>query len=146
MVYHCKWDMATNPVCKVATEEKFLCANGITISPDSKTVFVNDVMDMNIAALSRDEQTGLLTKKFDIPLQAIVDNIDYDDEANEILLGSIIPGGLAVAAQEKDTWSVKGVLFHDEKKLKQISVGARLGNSKIVLGSPFSEGVLVCAN
>ena len=145
-VYHCKWDMATKPICKVATEEKFLCANGITISPDSKTVFVNDVMDMNIAALSRDEKTGLLTKKFDIPLPAIVDNIDYDDEANEILLGSIIPGGLAVAAPDKDTWSVKGVLFHDEKKLKQISVGARLGNSKIVLGSPFSEGVLVCAN
>ena len=138
--------MNTKPVCKVATEEKFLMANGITSSADGKTVFVNDVLGMNIMALSRDEKTGLLSKKFDIPLPALVDNIDYDDEASEILLGSIVPGGLAVAVPEKDSWSVKGVLYHDEKKLKQISVGARLGNSKIVLGTPFSEGILVCNN
>ena len=141
--------MSTQPECKVATDEKFLLANGITSSPDSKTIFVNDVLDMNIMALSRDLKTGLLTKKFDIPLPALVDNIDYDDEANEILLGSIVPGGLAIAAQDKDIndrWTTKGVLIHDEKKLKQISVGARIGNSKIILGSPFSEGILVCNN
>ena len=145
-VFHCKWGTNASPICKVATQEKFILANGITISPDGSTVFVNDVLDMNIMALSRDENTGLLSKKYDIPLPALVDNIDYDDEASEILLGSIVPGGLAVAVPEKDSWTVKGVLYHDEKKLKQISVGARLGNSKIVLGTPFSEGILVCNN
>ena len=109
-------------------------------------MFVNDVLDMNIMALSRDAKSGWLTKKFDIPLPAIADNIDYDDEANEILIGTIVPGGLAVAAPENGEWAVTGVLRHDEKKLQPISASARVGNSKIVLGSPFAEGILVCTN
>ena len=145
-VYHCKWGTSATPICKVATQEKFILANGITISPDGSTVFVNDVLDMNIMALSRDAKSGWLTKKFDIPLPAIADNIDYDDEADEILIGTIVPAGLAIAAPENDEWVVKGVMMHDEKKLQPISAGARVGNSKIVLGSPFAEGILVCTN
>ena len=150
-IFHCKWDSNIRPVCKIATEEKFFCANGITISPDGNTIFVNDVLGLNIVALSRNLESGVLTKQFDIQLPSIVDNIEYDDEANEIILGNIIPGGMAVASpplanEASDTWKVKGVLKHDETKLKQISVAARMGTSKIILGSPFAEGVLVCSN
>ena len=150
-VFHCKWgdDDFTKAVCNVATEERFKMANGITISPDRKTVFVNDPLDMNIMALARNTETGQLTKSYDIHLPSMVDNIEYDDEANEILLGNILPGGMAVltkiAAGDDDTsWVTNGVLKHDETKLKGISAAARLGKSKFVMGSPFSEGILVC--
>ena len=111
-VFHCKWgdDDFTKAVCNVATEERFKMANGITISPDRKTVFVNDPLDMNIMALARNTETGQLTKSYDIHLPSMVDNIEYDDET----------------------------------KLKGISAAARLGKSKFVMGSPFSEGILVC--
>ena len=145
-VFHCKWgdDDFTKAVCNVATEERFKMANGITISPDRKTVFVNDPLDMNIMALARNTETGELTKSYDIHLPSMVDNIEYDDEANDIL-----PGGMAVltktAAGDDDTsWIMNGVLKHDETKLKGISAAARLGKSKFVMGSPFSEGILVC--
>ena len=147
-VFHCKWGIDTEPQCKIATTETFLMANGITISQDHTTVFVNDPLDMNIMALSRNVETGNLTKLYNIKLPSIVDNIEYDDEANEIILGSLIPGGVAVASPTMDDdkiWIIKGVLKHDETKLKQISAAARMGNSKIVLGSPFSEGILVCS-
>ena len=83
-VFHCKWgdDDFTKAVCNVATEERFKMANGITISPDRKTVFVNDPLDMNIMALARNTETGQLTKSYDIHLPSMVDNIEYDDEAN----------------------------------------------------------------
>lgn len=150
-VFHCKWgdDDFTKAVCNVATEERFKMANGITISPDRKTVFVNDPLDMNIMALARNTETGQLTKSYDIHLPSMVDNIEYDDEANEILLGNILPGGMAVltktvAGDDDTSWITNGVLKHDETKLKGISAAARLGKSKFVMGSPFSEGILVC--
>ena len=103
---------------------------------------------MKITALSRNVANGELDKLYDIKLPTLVDNIEYDDEADEIILGTIIPGGMAVLSQtgSKDKWIIKGVLPHDEKKLKHISAAARIGNSKIVLGSPFSEGILICVN
>ena len=150
-VFHCKWgdDDFTKAVCNVATEERFKMANGITISPDRKTVFVNDPLDMNIMALARNTETGQLTKSYDIHLPSMVDNIEYDDEANEIILGNILPGGMAVltktvAGDDDTSWITNGVLKHDETKLKGISAAARLGKSKFVMGSPFSEGILVC--
>ena len=147
-VFHCTWGVNISPQCKVASEERFSMANGVTISPDRKTVFVNDPLEMKITALSRNMDNGELSTLYDIKLPTLVDNIEYDDEANEIILGTIIPGGMAVLSQtsSKDQWITRGVLPHDESKLKQISAAARIGNSEIVLGSPFSEGILVCLN
>ena len=51
---------------------------------------------------------------------------------------------MAVLRKSGENWITKGVLKHDETKLKQISVAARLG-PRIVLGSQFSEGILVCS-
>jgi len=42
-------------------------------------------------------------------------------------------------------WKWKGLLDHDGTKLSQVSAAARLGK-KLVLGSPNSEGILVCEN
>jgi hypothetical protein len=40
-------------------------------------------------------------------------------------------------------WAVDHRLLHDGRRLSQISAGAALAD-RVVLGSPFSRGVLVC--
>ena len=107
--------------------------------------------------MERDVKTGKLTKGTEIRLPFGADNIEYDDEANEIIIGTLdlvaegqvggvlVAGGMAVAAQKYGLsgWVVREVLSHDGSQLNQISAAARLGD-KIVLGSPVSEGILIC--
>ena len=57
----------------------------------------------------------------------------------------VVPGGIAVATPSKGGWTVRNVLEHDGTKLSQISAAARWG-STVFLGSPFSEGLLVCSD
>jgi hypothetical protein len=40
-------------------------------------------------------------------------------------------------------WVIEQRLLHDGTQLSQVSAGAVLG-SRLVLGSPFSRGILVC--
>ena len=142
-VFHCSWEKGQKAFCNVATEETFMMANGVTISPDKKTVFVNDPLQSKVTAMTRDVVSGKLTKKSEIET-TMVDNIEYDDEANEIIMGNILPGGMTVLHQSGESWVTRRVLKHNEEKLKQISAASRLGY-RIVLGSPFSEGILVCS-
>ena len=50
---------------------------------------------------------------------------------------------MAVASLTKSGWKVKDVLRHDGIKLSAISGALRFG-SKVILGSPSSEGILIC--
>ena len=124
-------------------------------------VYVNDPVDKMITVMERDKKTGKLKKVSEIKLPFGADNIEYDDEADEIIIGTIpdfiaaikmsggedvpVPGGMVVAHKHTNNegWEVQDVLNHDGTKLSQISAAARLGD-KVVLGSPFSEGILVC--
>ena len=55
-----------------------------------------------------------------------------------------LPPYLAVARPAAEGgWSVDHCLLHDGRQLSQVSAGARLG-ARVVLGSPFSRGILVC--
>ena len=85
------------------------------------------------------------------------DQIEYDDESGEIIVGTITDhlgtivkslrsksgGMLVLKRSEPGAWEVEQVLQHDGNKLDQISAAARYGDLK-VFGFPFSEGVLVC--
>ena len=101
-----------------------------------------------------------LTKESTIQLPVAADNIEYDDETGDILMGTIpditsmikkgfgdgevlVPGGLAVAGRQGPGWVVRDVLEHDGAKLEQVSAAARFG-STVFLGSPGAEGLLVC--
>merc|ERR1712080_280031 len=135
-------------------------ANGITISADRNTVYVNDPINKLITVMARDKDTGLLSTQDSIALPMAVDNIEHDDESGDIIMGTIphilpaikfmngekvaVPGGLAVARRTgAGDWKVDSVLEHDGTKLCQISAAVRLGE-RIVLGSPFSQGLLLC--
>jgi hypothetical protein len=91
-----------------------------------------------------------------------VDNIEYDQASGDIFAGSVISplkslqfmngkqiaveGGL-ICMHNKDKkmlqWEVKRMVNHDGTLLPQISAAVQHGN-KVVMGSPFSKGVLVC--
>jgi len=159
-VYVCSVSQAT---CETATEEMFSGANGMTVSPDRRTVFVNDPVQKLVTVLRKAEKGHQLTKEAEIKLTVPVDNIEYDDEADEILMGTIpdifaakkfmegnwsvaVPGGMAVASRlPTGGWKVRDVLEHDGTKLSQISAAARFRGT-VVLGTPGSEGLLVCYN
>eukprot|EP00091_Calanus_sinicus_P025677 TRINITY_DN9936_c0_g1_i1.p1 TRINITY_DN9936_c0_g1~~TRINITY_DN9936_c0_g1_i1.p1 ORF type:complete len:281 (-),score=85.66 TRINITY_DN9936_c0_g1_i1:171-1013(-) len=160
-VFHCTWEGEAEADCKPASDEKFQGANGVTINQDGSVVYVNDPGQKKITVMEREKATGKLNKVSEIVMPLGADNIEYDDEADEIIIGSIpdffacikkmkgedvpVPGGMAVARKSTDNsgWVIDNVLNHDGTKLAQISAAARLG-SKVVLGSPFSEGILVC--
>jgi hypothetical protein len=161
-VFHCTWEGDAEAACKPASDETFQGANGVTINQDGSVVYVNDPGQKKITVMEREKKSGKLSKVSEIVMPLGADNIEYDDEADEIIIGSIpdflacmkkmtgedvpVPGGMAVARKSSDnagSWVIDNVLNHDGKKLAQISAAARLG-SKVVLGSPFSEGILVC--
>lgn len=95
----------------------------------------------------------------------IADNIEYDEATGDIHVGSIplplaslrymkgedtlaAPGGLIVmhkiqGSTSEEVWEVKHEVNHDGSLLPQISA-AVLHGSKVVMGSPFSNGVLLC--
>jgi len=154
-VHHCRWSESTDS-CVPATDESFVGANGITISADGSTVFVNDPPSKSVTVMTRDKDSGRLSKVNVIDMPVAADNIEYDDQSGQIIVGTIpdlkramkkidVPGGMAVLSNTNGgDWEYKSVLEHDGTKLSQISAASRLGK-RIVLGSPFSEGILSCS-
>ena len=74
--------------CQIATKENFVGANGITVNKDKNLVFVNDVSEKQLTIL-RVEENFQLVKESVIDLPLMADNIEYDDESDEILIGTI---------------------------------------------------------
>jgi len=147
--------------CVAASDEVFVGANGMTINSARDTVFVNDPTEKKISVMKVQESLQLI-KESEIKLPVAADNIEYDDEADEILIGTIpdmmavaqgegnpevrVPGGMALASRhEAGGWRVRDVLEHDGSKLDQISAASRYAGT-VILGSPHDEGVLVCDN
>ena len=131
-VFSCSWSDDGQSSCELATEEKFIGANGITIDKDGTTVFVNDPATKSITVMKRDKMTQKLTKLSTIEMDFGADNIEYDDEVDEIIIGTIpdisaavrrlpvIPGGMAIAQKTESGWKTLNKLNHDGTKLSQI--------------------------
>ena len=149
-------------VCTEASDVAFVGANGMTISQDRSLLFVNDPLEKMITVFKVDKNNLKLTKESVIRLPVAADNIEYDDESDQILIGTIpditpmlqktkggeeikVPGGLALADRDGQGsgWRVRDVLEHDGSKLSQISAASRFG-STVFLGSPGAEGLLLC--
>jgi len=154
-VYRCTWsEVILGGQCEPATGRQFYGANGITISKDKKQLFISDPLDKRITIMDRQDDGKLLeTGHIDLPW--LVDNVEM--EGGDLVMGTIsdigkwqkghsIPGGMLVARRGNGgEWKLDKAhsLAHDGSKLSQISAAARWG-TKVVLGSPFSRGVLIC--
>lgn len=153
--------------CTEASKTRFRIANGIAISDDRNTVFVNDVLSYAIVQFHRNKDTGMLERENTIPLTHAADNIEYkfDGKREELWMGTIpeimtvasneekpfekraiVPGGLAVVSREGDNtkWGEQEVVYHhDGTMLSQVSFGMA-HDGKVVLGSAYADGILVC--
>lgn len=164
--------------CTVASSERFIGANGIAISEDRQTVFVNDAPGAMVSVMGR-EADGSLKKVSEIKSKHVLDNIEMSadgklmggsiplpytsgtvcDEAKDLSMSADMdgrhigcghsPGGL-LEISPVDTGGKsfvdgtqvdKGI--HDGGLLSGISAAVQSGD-KIVLGSPFSTGLLIC--
>ena len=167
MLYRCARSQHEGWECLPATTIKFVSANGITISSDRSRVFVNDPPLHTISMFDRRED-GTLKYMSSFDTVDVMDNIEYqqdgDDSDYSIIMGSIdkphqysidkdilgkqnvpVSGGAVVAHYSKveDQWRMERLVTHDGRLLSQISAAARWG-STLVMGSPFSTGLLVC--
>ncbi|XP_029088993.1 serum paraoxonase/lactonase 3 isoform X4 [Monodon monoceros] len=64
----------------------FISANGITISPDKKYIYVADVLDKNIHVMKKHDNWDLTQLKV-IQLGTLVDNLTVDPDTGDILAG-----------------------------------------------------------
>jgi hypothetical protein len=156
--------------CIPASDTRFVGSNGITISKDRSLVYINDAPSKDVSIFRRNHTDGTLTflEKFDTIIS--MDNIEIEGHGNDdevsIIMGSIpklhqyvrnklyhlndrVAGGAVVAFKKNNgntndnKWILKRLVTHDGSKLSQISAAARYGD-RIVMGSPFSNGILVC--
>jgi len=144
--------------CSEATDKIFIGANGMTTSTDRQHYFVADPVEKKFGVFKRQDNGRLELERW-VQLPFGIDNLEFDTQTGEILMGTIpdmlsaiqsdsnsdiiVPGGLSIAYMEKGEWNVKDVLMHDGSKLSQISAGNRFRDT-IVLGSPYELGILVC--
>lgn len=145
--------------CEVASRWLFAGANGMTVTPDRSTYFVADPLERRIGVMAR-QPNGFLEHKEWIHLPQALDNLEYDSVSGDITFGTIpdlvsgtkrmedksanVPGGLSLVRKAGDAWKMEDIIAHTGDKLSQISAGVRYGKT-VVLGSPFSKGILVCS-
>jgi len=164
-VLRCTWGLSSSSQCQDATDHRhrFFMANGITTNDDRSRIFVNDVLDKKIVVFSRSRGgSGSLVFDSDIVLPFAGDNVEYDSELGVLHIGSIPlmhspkEGGMMVAITKEEEelsrnlssppqWSVTHQVVHDGKKLQQISSAIPFGD-RVVMGSPYSHGILICGN
>ena len=163
-VHRCVWDpehLEKAASCTVAATG-FRVANGITSNPQKTRFFVADTNDKSIHVLSRSND-GSLHRKGIIRLPYIPDNVEYDVASGKLttiglpslyetakrMLGDAsvqVSGGMiTVESIENDgpNYRIDEVLMHDGSQLSQFS-SAVYFHDKIFMGSPPSDGVLMC--
>eukprot|EP00298_Acanthocystis_sp_HF-20_P028715 c7535_g1_i1.p1 GENE.c7535_g1_i1~~c7535_g1_i1.p1 ORF type:complete len:383 (+),score=109.36 c7535_g1_i1:2-1150(+) len=167
-IYRCTWkdDGSHNPPTECSDGIHVLSgANGLSKIPETNTYFVADSPGGKLLILSR-EFDGSLKIDYTISLPHPIDNIVYNSVSHSVTVGStphvlnvllkigslygeVIPGGMAEVKLLKNGNLVnefsKGfdVILHNGEKLSKVSVGVRSGDY-VILGSPFTNGVLVC--
>jgi DNA-binding beta-propeller fold protein YncE len=161
-VQRCLWDPeqpVKAAICDVVATG-FRVANGITSDPDRKLIFVVDAGDTKLYVFDRNED-GSLSFKATVDLPHAADNIEFDVASNKLTLGGMpylyqvlarmngddsvcVSGGMVTVELLSDgSYNVEEVLMHDGSKLSMIS-SAVFVHGKILLGSPPSDGVLLC--
>merc|ERR1712136_563513 len=149
-IFRCR--LSATPQCEVASPDRFVMANGITVSPDRQSYFVSDPVSGKIVVLGR-EADGTLKTVSSFKVNHILDNIEMSADG-ELHGGSNVgcgsaPGGLlkisllGTGGKSFVDGVQTDVSMHDGSKLSQVSAAVEVGN-KVAMGSPLSPGVLLC--
>jgi sugar lactone lactonase YvrE len=84
-IFRCK--LSASPQCEVASPDRFVVANGITVSSDGQSYFVADTVLGKIFVLGR-ESDGTLKTLSEFKTKHAVDNIEMSEEG-ELQAGSL---------------------------------------------------------
>ena len=74
-VFRCVFDTDGGSECTVATNHKFVMANGITASADRQTLFVVDALDQTLNAMARQSDGSLVLTEVFSTIHAL-DNVE----------------------------------------------------------------------
>jgi len=159
------------PRCEVATDERFVMANGIATSDDRSTFFVADSVADTITRLRR-APDGTLVKVDAVQTPYTVDNMETgadgalyggsvplkytcrevcsnapDLAATKVVGGREVgcgrsPGG-ALRVSFEDGGAQTELVMHDGSMLSGVTAALKVGGA-VVLGSAEARGVLVC--
>lgn len=152
--------------CVLASETKWVGANGLAIDPDRTTLFVVDFVPQTVSKLTINPSSGALELEQTIDTPYVCDNIAYVDETGAVECGAIlnmtnvffnadkplneqkpVPGGLLKLIPPTQgsggEWKTELELAHDGTLLSQVSAAVHVGN-RIVLGTPSAPGILIC--
>ncbi|XP_019897024.2 serum paraoxonase/arylesterase 2-like [Esox lucius] len=136
--------------------EGFYQANGISVSPDGRHVYVADTLDHNIHVLERQEGNGLAPVKV-VEVGSLVDNIQVHPETGDLWIGchpngwklfqidpEDLPGSEVVRIQDIHSESpvVTQVYADDGSVLIGSSVAAPYGG-KLLIGTIYQKA-LIC--
>lgn len=159
-VFRCTFDVK-RPGCHRAIGGLYM-ANGMTKDPESNEIYVNDVFAKTVHVYDRKKDGTLIpSSKGSVKLDYMVDNIEFAaGSGGEIYAGTVpkvhkslagaaakdAPGGILRISPKSNEpgFVVEPSLFmHDGTKLSSISSGFVWGKYGVV-GSPYSNGILVC--
>jgi len=136
----------------------FRYGNGIVVTPDSKTMYVSEIMGRKINVFDRNLGDGSLTKRGEIPVNSGPDNLEWDESGNLWFAGH--PRLLAFAghAENAENISPSQVIKIDVKvnppivseiymnlgdEISASSVAAVSGDVMLI-GSVFEKHILRC--
>eukprot|EP00591_Stephanopyxis_turris_P014461 CAMPEP_0195538854 /NCGR_PEP_ID=MMETSP0794_2-20130614/49754_1 /TAXON_ID=515487 /ORGANISM="Stephanopyxis turris, Strain CCMP 815" /LENGTH=298 /DNA_ID=CAMNT_0040672865 /DNA_START=427 /DNA_END=1323 /DNA_ORIENTATION=- len=161
-VHRCVWDTEKPEDaarCSVVAEG-FKGANGIASDPDKKQLFVIDAPDKAMHVFDR-TQDGSLHLKHILQLPYLGDNVEFDADAGKLTMAGsplmhevikrlggdasveVSGGMITVQPLTNASYIVQEILMHDGSLMSFVS-SAVFFHGNILLGSPPSDGVLVC--
>jgi len=113
-------------------------ANGINISPDQKTVYVNEWTDHKVAIFDRNPD-NTLRKNGEVAVPFLADNVSVED-----ILGKRKTVSSAAVKLNATTKKQETVFVALDGELNASSC-ATIAGDKLLIGSVFDNQILVCA-
>ncbi len=163
-LFRCTWDEADKrpdgrlgAECVVAHPDGVASGlNGMNMDRDRRVLWANDLYNNRLWTFER-EENGTLTRLADVPLPGTIDNVEHDFESGDLAMGMIytyteppffLGGAIVSFAMDGSgarNYSEPFIYARDDGSTGDYDVSTSLlYREYVVLGSPYSKGLLVC--
>eukprot|EP00743_Colponemidia_sp_Colp-15_P002069 GILK01002245.1.p1 GENE.GILK01002245.1~~GILK01002245.1.p1 ORF type:complete len:399 (+),score=61.61 GILK01002245.1:43-1197(+) len=161
-VLFCEIDVNNATKC-VKAAENIVMPNGINVSPDKNTLYVNAGLARQLLVYDR-HQNNSLSLRTPVDISFAADNVDVTENGDVYLAGQLnifacyrhlqdisrsgnpVPGKVVrIRADRKDpTKFTQEVVFADDGHVVRMLTGAAFHRGKLYLGTVLEEGLVVC--
>jgi len=133
-------------------------ANGLVVTPDTKTLYVAEITGRKINIYDRNLENGSLTKRSEMPVDSGPDNLEWDEKGNIWLAGhprllefaghaenpdKISPSQVIKINVDSEEPVISEVYLNLGEEISASSVAAVSGETMLI-GSVFEEHILRC--